>query len=381
MVLKRMIWAGLAFCPGAAMAAASSPEILSMSIGATGIASASACATLAVIAASRDAGKNGGKARARLLRKGALAKLKADLPAVDTQRATVADAMMAGAGVQPIVLHLNEPETADAAKAAIVRQAVASFGDGDLDDLPQDQLAELYLFVDLLTTTPGNAGRLAHYFRNPAEVLHLRDQLRQIAEDRARFEQQQITFQSARSFWRSAGKKGTGGLLNSLQSLRFADVDLWHYVVVKHDLTNPDQRAAADWCVMHPNCDQATLAVYIRRMLDSGAFEAAIETGDQDRLAMLRSVILRWISAGSSQQSLVLEASPDAESDMARLAALIERLPQDTDGPRWTLPTGAFGALPGRDAQPRDHWCLQTGRMRAAPRWHDYVGFDQPQAA
>lgn len=352
-----------------------------MSIGATGIASASACATLAVIAASRDARKAKSKSEPRLLRYGSLSRLHADLPPVETQRATVIGAMDLTQGAKPVVLDLNEPETMEAARAAMVRQVLTSFGYDSVEDLPEKTLAELYLFVDLLTTTPGNAGRLAHYFRKPPEVLDLRDQLQIIAEDRARFEQQQITFQSARSFWRTAGKSGTGGLLESLQSLRFSDTDLWHYVVAHHDLNNPEQREAAQWCLMHPNCDQATLAVYLRRMLDSGTLDHAVAQNDQARLDVVRSVVQRWVGSDGTQQVLDIAASDDPTADMARLTALLDKIATITDTPRWPLPVGVFGALPGRETLPRDHWCLDTGRMRAAPRWNDYVAFDQPQAA
>ena len=375
MILRRFIWAGIAFLPGAAAAAVQHPDILSSSIGASGLASASSFAALAVMAASQERRRrNRSGTRARLLKRGALQRLSADLPAKETQLSAVSAALVPGTAAASAVLYGDEPETRDVAMARMLHVVLTSFGADRVEDLEDTDLAELYLLLDLFTPIPGKAGRLALYFRLPAEVLDLRDQLAQVAETRRTFEQQKAVFQAARAVWRSGGDGQRHGLMGNLRAMRIADPDLWHAVVAGHDMSDPAQRDAALWCLSQPLCDQASVALYLRRMLAEGVLETAMNTGDAATMAAaLAAARRRTGKSGSLVHVLDLPATADPAGDAARLAKLLEEACAMSGFACPTIAAALFNALPGRAVQSRSGLCLRTGRMSQAPRWADYV--------
>ncbi len=239
----------------------------------------------------------------------------------------------------------------------------------DLAKLTETQRAELFLINTLLRTDPGEAGRLAQLFARPDTMLDLRDEIDKIALRRASFDRDYNAFLATQNLWDNT--TGPRPLLDALTSMQADDIDLWHHVVVHHDLRDADQRAAALWCLQKPTCDRATLAAYFGRLTKDQFLRSSEAQADPAYLAAVVSLIKKWNNGYYKSHELAL-LPPDTVATLQpffdiELAHLLEQT-----GTIWPSPHCIFIEFVGRPPRARAHWNLRSGCLTDPPRQQDY---------
>lgn len=302
----------------------------------------------------------------------ALRRVPGDLPPADQQRATVERALQA----DPHHAAPLAPLSRDQATALVLRRCVTAWGKSTLPDLTATQMATLYLMTRLLAATPGEAGRLAQYFRRADAVLGLRDEVDAMARARAEWDRNHRLYLATQWLWtRQRHEKRVPTLTETLQALGPTDIDLWHRVVLEHDPVDPAQRAAALWCLRQPACDRATIAAYLAQSALDGRLIGAARAGNTEYLDAIRSIIERW-NAGQYRTAELALDPPEALIHAApRVAQTMQRLSLLTGTP-WPEPKGAFIRYEGRPARMRRAWTLDSGKLKRDPLRDDY--FDAP---
>ncbi|KMK68763.1 hypothetical protein IMCC21224_113649 [Puniceibacterium sp. IMCC21224] len=376
-----MALGGLAFSP--AIAVLFLPESYKLSMLATlGLPLATALICLigffTTKIASQSPTRRGVRPRisSGLLRRNALRRPAIKVPAPQTLRAYLG-AVLTPDSAESQRAARTGPETVDHAVARAMLRILDSWGmtgDSPIATLPDDRLAELYLFDQLMRGTPDLAGALAQQFRSPDILLALRDQIGTIATRRATFERQRHAFDATRRAWDNQSRKlRPSALLTALQALDWPDSDLWHKVVMEHDPTDPAQREAALWCALQPSCDRTTVAAYLANLTIDGHLDAGLQRRDHSWLAGVQTVIENWNDGHYTRQLLALDP-PDAVSAVApHLSQILDQMATTTGQARWPDPRGLFAEYHGRAPRPRDNWCLQSGQLTAPPTLRDYV--------
>lgn len=329
-----------------------------------------------------ESAKTGSGRAPDLLRRSAHRRLPEDLPPPDERRARLAARLDPPAETAlprpPELPGLVVPDRPETQLARILSSVAAHWGVEDPARLTDAQVLELHLFDRLLTGTPEEAGRLAQLFRNPDQALTLRDAIGALARYRSDFDEQLAALEATRNVWAAqAATPRPSALLQALRQLDGADPDLWHKVVTEHDPRDAGQAAAAQWCALRGDCDQATVAIYLAGLAAGGRLGAAARAGDERWLAGVRQVILQWNSGHYRRNEIALDP-PEAVREAGKpFAAALERLAALTGRPRWEEPRGVFTDYSGRSPRPRTAWDLKTGRLRRAPDPGDY--FDTGQ--
>ncbi len=239
----------------------------------------------------------------------------------------------------------------------------------DIAKLTELQRAELHLINTLLRTTPGDAGRLAQLFARPDTMLDLRDEIDMIALRRAAFDRDYNAFLATQNIWDT--NTGPRPLLNALTSMPAEDIDLWHHVVVHHDLRDPAQRAAALWCLQKPTCDRATLAAYFGRLTKDHFLRSPEAQADPAYLSAVQGLIQGWNNGFYKSHELALIA-PDTVATLQPFFDIELNLLLEQTGAIWPSPHCIFIEFDGRPPRPRDHWDLRTGQLSEPPRQQDY---------
>ncbi|WP_299935695.1 hypothetical protein [uncultured Pelagimonas sp.] len=239
----------------------------------------------------------------------------------------------------------------------------------NLASLTETQRAELYLINTMLRASPGEAGRLAQLFARPDTMLDLRDEIDLIALRRAAFDRDYNAFLATQTLWDS--NAGPRPLRDTLISLQAEDVDLWHHVVVHHDLRDPDQRKAALWCLQQPACDRATLAAYFGRLTKEQFLRSSGAQADPAYLRAVQKLINDW-NAGLYKEHEIALLPPDSVATLQPFFDIeLNHLVEET-GTIWPNPHCIFVEFIGRPPRPRDHWELRTGQLSEPPRQQDY---------
>lgn len=239
----------------------------------------------------------------------------------------------------------------------------------DLAKLSAAQRTELYLINTLLRADPGEAGRVAQLFARPDTMLDLRDEIDLITLRRAAFDRDYGAFLSTQAIWEQ--NRAAGPLLRVLKSLPEADVDLWHHVVMEHDLFDADQQAAALWCLEQPSCDRATVAGYFGRLTRDQTLRDPRAQSDPEFLHRVRQLIQGWNDGTYKHQELALDPPHRVATLQPFFDAELDFLTEQL-GQAWPAPHCIFVNFEGRAPRDRSIWDLLTGTLTAPPRQGDY---------
>lgn len=300
-----------------------------------------------------------------LLRRGGLRRARKDLPPIKDQRNALADALSAAVECRA---EPEAPPTRATAIARILSRMLTGWQVSDLNELPPDLTAALTLLERLLTSDPGEAGRLAQFFQRPDLVLGLRDETDRIARVRERYDRAFAAFEATRVM--QAAYPAPRDLRQALESLGTPDTDLWHRIVMEHDPSDPAQRDAALWCVTQANCDRASVAAYFARLPDGAQLQNAALDGDEAFLQRIKYLISRCNASYYTVQEIAFTPPPDAAN---RLSQELDALAALTEEARWPDPQCVLRPMEGRAPRPRRTWDLTAGRLTAPPHRSDYL--------
>lgn len=368
----RVFLAGLALGPAVAVVVApSAPSLLPLTLALGGAGSAYALLSSLRTTTTEQAPRRTENA---LMRPDGLRDPSLDVPELAEMRTILKDALRPEVRLPDVVA----PPSVEAAVGAALGRVLHLWNDASLDSLTRDEVVELFLFRRLLMSPADVAGDLSQLFHRPDMVLGIRDEIAAVRKRRASHDRQQAAFDATWRLWQSASQSGArGGLLMALQRLEAADPDLWHKVVLEHDPHDPEQRAAALWCVRQRSCDQATVAAYLAFLAADGHLQAAARRGDTVWLDAVLDVVEAW-NAGSYKSQVLSLSPPDMlMSDAAIFTTELEALSLVTGQPRWPVPQGIFREYSGRPPRNRDNWCLKTGRMSSPPNHPDYIDWTE----
>ena len=302
------------------------------------------------------------------------ARLPRDLPEQSELRGAVSALLSDPDRDQGSVFPLNR----QGATAQVLQRLVESRYRQQIHALPKTELVELWLVGRILRGSPGEAGEFAQLFRDPAAMLALRDEVDRLALRRAIFDRDHAAFQASLAQWEKGLPQGAtkGSLLLALQALKVPDIDLWHRIVLEHDPRDPQQRAAALWCLRQKQCDRATVAAFLASAAADGRLQAAARNGDEVYLNAVQDIIEHWNAGYYRGCELALDPVDAVAHDAGRMTAALDELATLTGTRRWPDPHGVFTEYTGRKPRLRSHWCLRRGRLTARPSISDYVEFD-----
>ncbi|MBP0482383.1 hypothetical protein [Sagittula salina] len=299
----------------------------------------------------------------------ALRRVPRDLPDTASQHAAIARALVP----EDRQVTMHTPLSREQATAWVLRRALMGWGLTDLDRMTEEQRATLFLLARLMTTAPGEAGRLAQYFRRPDAVLGLRDEIDTLARARATWDRDHRLFLATQWLWtRQRHHHEPGSLLEALQALGPSDIDLWHRVVLEHDGNQPAQRDAALWCLRQAGCDRATVATYLAQVALDGRLLGAAHSGNAAYLAAVRATVANWNAGHYRTAELALDPPDALVGAELRVAQTFHRLSHLT-GQAWPMPIGAFGRHDGRPPRLRQSWDLASGHLTRDPERGDYL--------
>lgn len=293
-----------------------------------------------------------------------------DIPDTATLRETLIRAI---SHRDPGALH-NFPIDRDGAIARLIQRLLSAWDAHIPEALSTREMTELYLLDRLLRAEPGEAGRLAQLFCDPGAILALRDEVDRLAARRAIFDRDHNAYLATLAHWeRTQRGDDPGALLMALQGLKVPDIDLWHRVVLEHDPKDPQQRAAALWCLRQRACDRATVAVYMAFLAADGRLQAAARNGDENYLDTVQDIVERWNSGYYRTCELALDPVDAIAHEAPRMTAALDELALLTGKRRWPDPHGIFLEYTGRKPGLRTNWSLRDGTLTRAPRMRDYV--------
>ncbi|WGW03104.1 hypothetical protein [Tropicibacter oceani] len=273
------------------------------------------------------------------------------------------------------------PPGRDSAIAEVLTGVMQGWGHAGAETLPRALVQELTVLDRLLRASPQEAGALAQYFARPDLMLDLRDGVNEIAAHRAVHDRNRAAFEASQVMWEAQNRgQAPHGLLPVLRALNAPDPDLWHRVILGHDRTDPDQREAALWCVEQPGCDRASIALYMAELAAGDALLHAARRGDDRFLDRILTVIQGLNDGAYGQSELALDPVDAVAGDTQRFNTMLAALAEQTGAMRWPAPCGLFTEYAGRAPYARDHWCLRSGRLIAAPDVRDYFPAGQGAA-
>lgn len=370
--VNRVFLTGLALGPLFAFAAGSATAIsLPVAVMLSGAGSLYALvASLRLEGPARSTGREKPTASPRLLHRSAMGDPSLDLPQADVMRAWVSDALQ----VTPETIEGAPLRIEDAISAALT-QVMRAQGSFDLNKMTRADLADLYALSQLLVLPPDRAGAMAQSFRRPDVVLEMRDRVADIAQARRVFDTHMDAFLETQSLWASVENKQavSESILDRLQSLQAPDIDLWHFVVQNHDRSNAGHRAAALWCVQQPQCDQATVAIFLSELVADNRLIRAAHSGDLAVVDSALEIVANWNAGLYTTRELALDPVDAVAQDGPRLSAVLTALAETTQGARPPDPCGMFTEYRGRTPRDRTAWSLVDGLPQRAPRLEDYI--------
>lgn len=318
---------------------------------------------------------------ARLLRQSAFRALPSDLPDEKTMRHVLQRALNPHRPSRSGGLISREPERCDSVLAQALKQVMDSWGVTDLRALAQQQVTELYLLHELMMAGPSEAGRMAQHFLKPDQVLLIHEQVQAIRSRRQEFDAQLAVFEATMALWSSSKDRKTSScdLRAKLEAMKTPDPDLWHSFVLMHDPSKPDHREAALWIVSQPECQQATVAAYLARIVLDGHAEAAARGSrareDRAFLNRVRRVLEQWNDGLYCSDALGLDPEDMLCGREEDFRAALQRLAAAGKTYLWPMPQDLFRSFPGRAPEPRPAWSLPEGRLVVQPRIGDYVSY------
>lgn len=357
----RLILAGLAFGPAVvATVLPATGALVPIGLALGGVGS-----LWALFVSFRDGTHHPRRRGPALLTRATLRRRLRDLPPIADQRRALADALAAATDLRA---EPDAPPTRTTAVARILVRVLDSWQVADTADLPRDLTMTLTLLERLLTSDPGEAGRIAQMFRRPDLVLALRDEIDEVARVRAAYDRAFAAFQATRVV--QAADPPPRNLVEALESMGAPDIDLWHRIVTEHDADSPALRRAALWCVLQPQCDRATVAAYLARIAIDGDLTRAAHLGDRAFLDRVARVIRNSNAGAYTRQELAFVPPAGAAQ---RLATELDALAHLTRTPRLPDPQCAVIALDGRKPRPRPAWDIAHGRLVRPPTRADYL--------
>ena len=348
-LVQRLFWAGLALVPVASLAFASGGGMHPVLAMVSGGGSAAA-----LVAAFGRFGRKAERSGPRLLRPSALRTPPPDLPDAQTRLAMVQVALRGSGPVDASV-----PTDGPGAIARILTRVVEARGGA----VTPDDTIELVLLMRLLTAEATRAGALAQLFVRPDLVLDLRDEVNAAIRRRAAFDRDMAALEAGQALWRG-GQRAFGGPLRALQALGVPDQDLWHAVMRDGPLD------AATWCATQPECDRASVALFLARVARDKALDQALAQGDGAFVDRIAAILRRWNAGGYGIGEIAIAF--DGPEEQALRDAL-DRLALASGAPRLPEPCGLFATRAGHPPRDRGHWCLHSGRLLRAPHADAYL--------
>lgn len=269
-----------------------------------------------------------------------------------------------------------QPPGAPPSREAVIARALMGFMLGgwktkDIAKLTKMQRSELYLICAVLQATPGEAGRIAQLFARPETMLELRDEIDSVDLRRAAFDRDYNAYLATQDLWENSARTGKP-LLAQIQSLGSPDVDLWHHIIMNHDMSNPDQRRTALWCLKQKDVDRATVAAYFGRITKARALHKALADGDVEFMIAIQGLIHAWNDSFYKQSLLALLPPYDVAMLKPTFELEIEYMQEHADRAGWVAPHCLFVEYEGRPPRNRDHWDLHIGHLTQPPRQGDY---------
>lgn len=241
----------------------------------------------------------------------------------------------------------------------------------DVAKLSKSQSSELYLINTLLRSNPGEAGRIAQLFARPETMLDLRDEIDVIALRRAAFDQDYNAFVATRDLW-SRLASAPQSLNAQLQALGAPDIDLWHHIVMTHDMADKDQRSAALWCLQQQEVDRATVAGFFGRLTKEGTLRKALAEGDTDFLACIQGLIRAWNDSFYKHSCLSLRPAFNLITLKPLFDLELEHLRLQDGDTGWVAPHCLFVNYEGRAPRNRGLWDVKGNGLTQPPRQADY---------
>lgn len=359
-MVYRLVLIGIAIGPAIAFVLMPFP-VMGLSAG---VALGSLGVAAAVVSAFRG-GERPRRGGPGLLRGTTLRHPPEDLPTLADQRTALAATLLR---VIDIRAEPDAPPSRATAIARVLSRLLDNWQVSDVAALPRDLTMTLTLLHRVLTADPGEAGRIAQFFRRPDTVLSLRDEIDRVAETRATYDRNLAAYQATQAL--HAAGSPPPSLACALTRLSVDDPDLWHRIVTEHDPADPAQRAAALWCVAQPQCDRATVAAFLSRLPETAQLQNAAIERDQRFLDLVRLIIRNCNAGAYTRQELSYSPPADAASGMRSELDALSRL---TRAPRWPDPQCTFIPLSGLAPRPRPAWDLERGGLIAPPNRADYL--------
>ena len=348
---------------------------LGQSIGLFGLIALFGIATCLIIRLkARDPDTAAEPQPVRLLSSRATRALQATLPPADDQRHAVDQHLARHGTPSTHAVFGKEPESQDTAITRVVRLIADTWNAPTSEHMTAEQVTDIFVLEKLLRASPEEAGALAQMFRDPSRVLEIRDQIAALTRQRAHYEQQRDAFTASWSLWRTQTVNlAPLSLVDDLAALDHPDPDLWHKVIEEHDPDDIGQRDAALWCALQPDCDRASVALFLARIAAQTTLVYAAETGDRVYLDGVHQVIRQWNEAmyqhhdlGLDPPDAVLDAAKDFHQTLTDVAAILDK-------PEWPMPKSAFTEYPGRAPHPRRAWDIAGGGLMRKPVVGDYM--------
>ncbi|PYG31158.1 hypothetical protein C8N36_105217 [Pelagimonas varians] len=309
---------------------------------------------------------SGGRRAETLLQSDLSNAQKRKLPNQDFMLRELLRVMSVGREFQPP----GAPPCRDNVIALTLRGLMLGWKTKDLTKLSELQRCELYLINTLLRSDPGEAGRIAQLFARPETMLDLRDEIDAIALRRTAFDRDYGAFVATRDLWTN-GADTARPMIALLQGLGAADIDLWHHVVTRHDLSNPDQRRAAVWCLQQKDVNRSTVAAFFGRLAKEQALRTALAQGDTEFLTAVQGLIGAWNDSFYKLSELALSPALDVRTLKPLFEDELEYMQEHAGGGGWIAPHCLFVEYDGRAPRNRDLWDLHRSCLTQPPRQAD----------
>lgn len=265
----------------------------------------------------------------------------------------------------------GSPPCRDTVIALTLRGFMLGWKTEDLTKLSEQQRCELYLINTLLRSDPGEAGRIAQLFARPETMLDLRDEIEEISQRRAAFDRDYNAFVATQDLWANKTDEKQS-LIALVQGLRAPDMDLWHHVVVNHEMSDPDQRRAALWCLQQKDVNRSTVAAFFGRIANEQALRTALVQGDTEFLTSIQELIRTWNDSFYKLSELALDPALNVSTLKPLLDRELEYIQENVDAGEWIAPHCLFVEYEGRAPRNRDQWDLRNSCLTRSPCQLDY---------
>ena len=379
-IYYRGLFLAMSLLPAAIMLLLTSDARSSLlgAVGATGVIGVASLIAIIAIRFSIPAGDarlatQRSTEKPRLLTKRAGNALAGDLPPTKHMRARV-DWLLAH---QPLTKAYGafggEPDSVDRAISRVVRLIANTWKKPTSLHMAPEQLTDIYVMDQLLRAKPEDAGRLAQLFRDPSRMLEIRDQIAALGQQNERFNRHKNAYSAMWSMW--SNRQNCDHRLSqvdTLAAMSHPDPDLWHQIIAEHDPDQPDQRNAALWCALQPECDRASVALFLALSATQSTLVYAAETGDRVFLDGVHQIIQQWNNAVYHRHEFALDPPELVMRAAGEFDLALTELSQILDIPVWPMPKSAFTEYSGISPKPRPCWDMHNGGLVRKPMVPDY---------